>query len=45
MKKYLNFCVGCSLYDPDYGCLAEHEWDCPQSDVAPPYDEEVSGDA
>ncbi len=38
-----HMCIGCSLYDLDYGCLAEHEWDCPQSDVAPP-PEEVSGD-
>lgn len=40
--KNNNPCLGCGLYDPDYGCLAEHEWDCPQSDAAPPW-EEVSG--
>lgn len=46
MSKQIFSCLGCPLYDPDYGCLSEHAWDCPQSDVAPPWEtEEVSGNA
>ena len=41
-KMNKNSCIGCGLYDPDYGCMAEHEWDCPQSDAPLPW-EEVSG--
>lgn len=33
-------CIGCSLYDPDYGCLKEHAWECPQE----PFDFEEGGD-
>ena len=21
-------CLGCPFYDPDYGCLSEHDWQC-----------------
>lgn len=41
-RKQIFHCVVCPLYDPDYGCLAEHEWDCPQSVAPSPWEDEVS---
>lgn len=39
-----KLCLQCGLFDP-FGCMAEHDWECPQSDAPFPWeDEEVSGD-
>lgn len=27
-------CIGCPFDDPDYGCLRDHDWQCPQDEFA-----------
>lgn len=40
-----NPCLGCGLYDPDYGCRCEHDWECPDYDGPLSWEaEEVTGD-
>ena len=38
--KDIFACIGCPLYDSDYGCLKEHSWECPDEE----FDYEEGGD-
>lgn len=35
MRDYA-YCLGCPFDDPDYGCLRDHDWQCPQEPYAYP---------
>lgn len=33
-------CLGCGFYDPDYGCMSGHDWECPDYDGPLPWEDD-----